>query len=164
MFTFDRRRVRNLGIIGAVLLLGAGGYALYQSFNKDNEEEEIITAKYTSRPITIILTDSIISSNIPINDILLNTENIVLVIPPNLSRDDLNEHIDESVSYKVIECETNEGVWSVVKHLHSEVILVVKDDLEEEIPTNLERYVGEIIELEQNNVYINQKVLSYIVH
>jgi len=167
--SLDRRRLRSLGIIGAVVLLGAGGYALYHSLRYGEEEKEGEknhgkAHKYTSKPITIILTDSIISSNLPINEILLKTEDVVLVIPPNLSKDDLNEKLDKSIDYKVIECETNDGVWSATKHLGSEVIFIVKDDLNEDIPKGLERYVGEIIELEQNFTYINQKVLSYIIN
>lgn len=166
MLSLDRKRLKSLGIIGgAVVLLGAGGFALYQYiWESQNEEDTEVTAKYTSKPITIILTDSIISSNLPIKEILLKTENLVVVIPPNLSIKDLNEEIDETISYKVIECSTNEGVWSVVKHLNSEVIFVVNDDLEEELPENLQRYVGDIIELEQNFSYINQKILSYVIH
>lgn len=165
MSNFNSKRLKKMGLIGCVVvLLGTGGYALYQSYLNKEQEQEQITAKYTSKPITIILTDSIISSNLPINEILLKTDNIVLVIPPNLSVDDLNEEIDESISFKIIECSTNDGVWSVVKHLNSEVIFVVNDDLNYEIPKNLQRYVGEIIELEQNFSYINQKILSYIIN
>jgi hypothetical protein len=177
----DKRQRRNLGIIGAIVTLGAGAYALYCYLQKEKIKDEQIGTRYTRRPITIVLSESILSSNIPINEILSKTSEVVVVIPPDLTVDDLNEQLDPSVEYKVIECDTFEGMWSVVKHLNSETIFIVKDDLAEDIPEGLESelsmkhvysnvltrsypgYVGEIVELEQNSTVINESILSYII-
>lgn len=148
----------------------AAGVALYKFF-EDLEDDDLDfsssdqleqSIKYTNKPITIILTESILSSKIPLIEILNKTENIVLVIPPDLSLADLPE-IDDSISYKVIETDTYEGVWSVVKHLKSEVVFVVNDDLKKDIPEDVGRYVNEIIQLGQNNTEINGRILSYII-
>jgi hypothetical protein len=134
----DKRQRRNLGIIGAIVTLGVGAYALYRYVQKEKIEDEQTGTRYTRRPITIVLSESILSSNIPINEILSKTSEVVVVIPPDLTVDDLNEQLDRSVEYKVIECDTFKGMWSVVKHLNSEIIFVVKDDLAEDIPEGLE--------------------------
>lgn len=160
-----RNQLRNIGIVSGLLAVCVGCYVTYKHFT-ENAPAEIKTKKYTSKSTTIILTDSIVSSNIPINDILKQTNDIVVVIPPGLKITDLKEenNLDYSVIFKVIECDTFEGVWSVVQHLSSDVVFVVKDDLEKEIPSNVGKYVGEIIELEQNAASINQEILSYVLN
>lgn len=167
----DRRQRRNASIIGALVVLGAGAYALYSYLTSEGDGDvEVVNdndsrRKYTQRPITIILTESILSSNLPLNEILKKTSDVVLVVPPDLSVDeDLQDEFEPDVEYKVIECETYEGVWSVVKHLNGEIIFVVKDDLPSELPEGLERYVGEIVELDQNSSEINESILSCIVN
>lgn len=163
----DRQRRRQLGIIGGLLVLSAGAYSLYKyiySSNQPSPQQSSTTdEKYTRKHITIILTDSIISSKLPINEILTKTTDVVLVIPPELTVDDLNEPLDPTIAYKAIECSTFDGVWSVVKHLGSEINFVVRDDLSDDIPEGIERYVGEIIELDQNVSVINESILSSVI-
>ncbi|ONH68663.1 Peroxisome assembly protein 22 [Cyberlindnera fabianii] len=133
----DRQRRRQLGIIGGLLVLSAGAYSLYKyiySSNQPSPQQSSTTdEKYTRKHITIILTDSIISSKLPINEILTKTTDVVLVIPPELTVDDLNEPLDPTIAYKAIECK------------------------------GIERYVGEIIELDQNVSVINESILSSVI-
>lgn len=157
------RQRRALSLASALLVVGAGAYALYSYLSKDKKVDQQPSQKYTKKPVTIVLTESILTSNIPINEILAKTCDVVVVVAPELSLEDLNEELDPSVAHKVIECETLQGVWSVVKHLNGEVMFIVKDDLSEDIPEGLERYVGEIVELEQNSTVINEAILSYVI-
>jgi hypothetical protein len=169
--SFSRKRQQQYWpFIALAVGATATAYAVYQYFQKpaleelDSSSSHQLEAsiKYTNKPITIILTESILSSQIPLVEILNKTENIVLVITPDLSLADL-PNVNESITYKIIECDTSEGVWSVVKHLRSEIVLVVSDDLDKSIPEDVGRYVQEIVELDQNNTEINVTILSYII-
>lgn len=62
--------------------------------------------KYTKKSIALTLSHSVLSSELPLNDILLNSENVTFILPPNLSLDDLacnikvlNEEVEESTSF-----------------------------------------------------------------
>lgn len=150
--TFNSKQRRQLGLAGAVLVLGAGAYALYRQCKEEILEEP--ATSYTKKPITIVLSESILSSNIPIGEILAKTSEVVVVIPPDLSISDLNEKLDPSVVHKVIECDTFAGVWSVVKHLNGEIVFIVKDDLAEDIPEGLER---ELFKLDEKITRTNKE-------
>ncbi|CCH44643.1 Peroxisome assembly protein 22 [Wickerhamomyces ciferrii] len=173
-FEINKRKIKNLGFISAAILFGIGCITLYKSIqseetpnqskseNKGDKTKEIAN-KYTSKPVTIVVTDSIISAKLRLGEILSLTQDVVLVLDPNLNKQDLIG-IEPQQEYKIIECESYDGLWSIVKHLNSELIFVVKDDLIEDLPKNLSRFVGEIIELEQNFAHINQKIISYIMN
>lgn len=154
----DRKRKRLFGLgIAALAAFTATVASIYYLTQQDTIETER-DKKYTRKPITIVLTESVLSSKLPINEILKKTENVVFVCPI-----EVEIPLDETISYKLIPCDTEGGLWSIVKHLQSDTIFVVRDDLQEDIPQGMERYVGNIVELDQNFTVINESILSFII-
>lgn len=114
--------------------------------------------KYTSKSIALTLSHSVLNSSLPLNDILLNSENITFILPPNLSLDDLacnikivnepdntntnstttttanttiNYKLPQTLikNYKLLNCNNIQGYFNIIKNLKPDMLLVCADDL-----------------------------------
>lgn len=174
----SRSRRSPKGWVAAVIAssLIAISYHLYNKFTEVDDmkhrEDEVTTSpttkkhksgsKYTSKSIALTLSHSVLSSSLPLNDILLNSENVTFILPPNLSLDDLECNISDDShlfslpqtlikNYKLLNCSNIQGYFNLVKNLKPDMLLVCSDDLGiKNIPSDLGRFVKEIVTVNQD--------------
>lgn len=142
--------------------------------------------KYTNKSIALTLSHSILSSQLPLNDILLNSENVTFILPPNLSLDDLEFNMEKDTerggaqgegqgqdrdqsynlprsliqNYKLLNCLNLQGYFNILKNLKPDMLLVCSDDLgiAKRIPHDIDTFVKEIVNIDQNKEDIYSKV------
>ncbi|SCU84212.1 LANO_0C00760g1_1 [Lachancea nothofagi CBS 11611] len=85
------------------------------------------------KSICVVLTESLFSG---IDWAKLASIDSVIIQPPNFK-----VTIDQGVfpEHRIITCETNEGVWSVVRHLRKDE-LVVRTEEFQQIPNDIHRF------------------------
>lgn len=142
--------------------------------DREAEEKLRIAKKYTKKSIALTLSHSVLSSQLPLNEILLNSENVTFILPPNLSMDDLVCNIGNADevekynlpktllnNYKLLRCSNIDGYFNVLKNLKPDTLLVCSDDLgiANSVPRDINRFVKEIINIDQNK---DDKKLSSI--
>lgn len=149
------------------------------SNNKSRESTSGAVA-YTSKSIALTLSHSILSSQLPLHDILLNADNVTFILPPNLSIDDLagnivptseNEIDDNSESYtlprsllnnyKLLNCNNFQGYFNIIKNLRPDMLLVCSDDLglsDGLLPKELNRFVKQVVNVDQNSDDVTSKI------
>lgn len=123
--------------------------------------------KYTNKSIALTLSHSVLNSKLPLNDILVNSENVTFILPPNLSVEDLACNIENNYNlpktliqnYKLLKCGNIQGYFSILKSLEPDLLLICLDDLGlPTIPQEMNRFVKEIITIDQNNEDVYSKV------
>ncbi|SGZ48319.1 CIC11C00000005530 [Sungouiella intermedia] len=147
-------------------------YKIYQAVtrttNEDSTEDQPGRKRtnYTNKSIALTLLHTILNSDLPLNEILMNSENVTFILPPYLSVDDLACNIhgadgDASVyalprtlikNYKLLKCLNIQGYFHVLKNLKPDMLFVCSDDLgiTLKVPPDLGRFVKEIITIDQN--------------
>ncbi|KAH3671763.1 hypothetical protein WICMUC_004574 [Wickerhamomyces mucosus] len=166
---------RNLGLtIGGGLLIFTVATYLYTKFYNQqpskSSSSSTIKSKYSTKSISIVITDSILSSSLPLIEILTQLQDITFILTPNITITDLDQSLNSSSSsltqfkHKIIEFENYQSLWSILKHLNNDLIFIVIDDLPEIIPIEFKNFIrGEILELEQNSDEINETILSHLI-
>lgn len=133
--------------------------------------------KYTNKSIALTLSHSILNSQLPLNDILLNSENVTFILPPSLSLDDLEFNMEKGgkgseegtsynlpktliQNYKLLNCLNLQGYFNILKNLKPDMLLVCSDDLgiSKRIPHDIDNFVKEIVNIDQNKEDIYSKV------
>ncbi|KAH3687942.1 hypothetical protein WICPIJ_001098 [Wickerhamomyces pijperi] len=173
----NRQRRKTLALYAACGVCLAGvAYSIYSYYttgsNLQNESQDGNNSndnkkpQYTSRSISILITDSIISSDLSIVNILKHTENVTLILTEGLTSEDLSNIIDEvdmvdfnRLKYKIIKADKNESVPPLLNHLNNDLVIYTKSEF------NLDsKYLrAEIVGLGQELESVNDTVLSYIV-
>lgn len=144
-------------------------YKIYQNLTATSTNDDKIVVKrkrYTNKSIALTLLHTILKSDLPLNEILANSENVTFILPPYLSVDDLACNIrgadgDASMyalpqtlikNYKLLKCLNIQGYFHVVKNLKPDMLFVCSDDLgiTLNIPPDLGRFVKEIITIDQS--------------
>lgn len=147
----------------------AASYEFYKFITKEEEAEEEVVDKphlsrrYTNKSIALTLLHSVLRSDLPLNEILLNSENVTFILPPYLLVDDLECSIaadDASYSlpqtliknYKLLKCANIQGYFHILKNLKPDMLFVCSDDLgiTQHVPKDLGRFVKEIVTIGQN--------------
>ncbi|RLV95765.1 Peroxisome assembly protein 22 [Spathaspora sp. JA1] len=141
-------------------------YKLYQSYFKSEQEElearspnadnaditkYVISPKYSNKSIVITLSSTFISSKIPLNEILLNSENMIFIIPPNLNEEDLNVNIPPN--YKLLKCSNVDGYLQVLKNLKPDLLFLCSDDLGinlKNLSSDLKLFIKTIVNVDQS--------------
>lgn len=180
------RRRNPRAVIGALIVSAvvAGSYKLYAYYTQEkqpvNETKHNNKQKqYTNRSIALTLSHSILNSQLPLNELLLTSENVTFILPPNLSIDDLAYNIyneqDKQESYnlpktliknyKLLNCSNFQGYFNVLKNLKPDTLVLCPDDLgiANQLPKDLHRFVKEIINIE-NSEDISSKVLPLFLN
>lgn len=145
----------------------------------EEEKEKLkVAKKYTKKSIALTLSHSILSSQLPLNEILLNSDNVTFILPPNLSLDDLvcnigNENEIESCNlpktwinnYKLLQSSNMQGYFNILKNLKPDTLLVCSEDLgiTMSAPKDLGRFVKEIITIDQNWDDISSKISTIFI-
>lgn len=91
----------------------------------------------------IIISESIANSS-EIDWELVLTKDVVLLVVPGVSF--------PHRSYKVIRCETMSGLWSCVRHLKKEQLLLIPTDLQTGFPADIQRYTSRIVHIPSDKV------------
>lgn len=149
----------------------AVSYKIYDYYTASTSKAPKV--KYTNKSIALTLSHSILSSQLPLHDILLNADNVTFILPPNLSIDDLagniitDETSDDSYrlptsllnNYKLLNCNNFQGYFNIIKNLRPDMLLVCSDDLGVgELPKDLSRFVREVVNIDQNSDDVNSKI------
>lgn len=130
--------------------------------------------KYTDKSIALTLSHSILSSKLPLNDMLLNSQNVTFILPPNLNEDDLTFNLSDYNlpstlinNYKLLKCSNIQGYFTILKNLKPDLLLLCSDDLgisKSSMPKDMSRFIKQIITLDQNKDDIYTKVAPIFVH
>lgn len=125
---------RWFGVVGVVITVfatvGATAYFLSSSSKKVPGENK------ASR--CVVVTESVAASrDVDWNDLL--SEDTVLLIAPGV--------LFPGESVKVIRCDTMLGLWSCVKHLKKDHLLLNQNELEGKVPDDIPRYVKNIFDI-----------------
>lgn len=163
--TVNMARRKNPQIFAAVLVattVAAAGYKLYNLWQNQSIEEK--KARKFNKSIALTLLHSVLASDLPLNDILLTSENVTFILPPHLSVDDLACNIksggDEVYllpqtlikNYKLLKCSNLQGYLHLVKSLKPDMLFVCVEDLGIKLPGEMGRFVKEIITMGQEEV------------
>lgn len=116
----------------------AAGAAIYYLISSSEESDEHEKFKMNKPSRCIVVTESVAASKTFDWSNLL-TEDVVLLVCPGI-------HFAEE-STKVIRCDTMVGVWSCVRHLKKDQLLLEKPELGESIPDDIPRYVKECLDV-----------------
>lgn len=149
-------------------------YKLYNAFKTQPQEKESTSEQtmivkrttYAKKSIVLTLLHSVLSSDLPLNEILLNSENVTFILPPYLSVDDLACNIrgadeDSSIyslpqtlikNYKLLKCSNIQGYFHVLKNLKPDMLFVCSEDLgiTLKVPPDLGRFVKEVVTIDLN--------------
>ncbi|EGW33125.1 uncharacterized protein SPAPADRAFT_60436 [Spathaspora passalidarum NRRL Y-27907] len=147
-------------------------YKLYQTYFKSEEDEletrsiedsditsYIISPKYSNKSIAITLSSTFISSKIPLNEILINSENMIFIIPPNLNEEDLNVTIPPN--FKLLKCSNVDGYLQVLKNLKPDLLFLCSDDLGiniSNLSSDMKLFIKTIVNVDQNKEDIYSKL------
>ncbi|WPK24311.1 hypothetical protein PUMCH_001579 [Australozyma saopauloensis] len=179
-------RRRSPKYVAAALVatsVAALGYKLYSILTSEEEEterqvENPAISGAGKKSIAVTLLHSVLSSDLPLNDILLSSENVTFILPPHLSVDDLLGQIQGEQegethayvlpqtllrNYKLLKCSNIQGYFHLLKNLKPDLLYVCSDDLgiSRLVPQDLNRFVKEIVTLDQNKNSV-QSVLSKV--
>lgn len=132
-------------------------YKIYQGLKTPETKKG---KAYTNKSIALTLLHSVLQSDLPLNEILLNLENVTFILPPYLSVDDLACNIRGSddiynlpqtliKNYKLLKCSNIQGYFHVVKNLKPDMLFVCSEDLGLS-PPDLGRFVKEVVPLALN--------------
>ncbi|KAG0668471.1 hypothetical protein C6P45_004631 [Maudiozyma exigua] len=138
---------------GAALTIAIGTTA-WLLWNSSKDEDKDMRATNTSqlyKSKCIIVTNSASDSpNIKWAKILADP-NVVLIIPPKVEFPQSayeNHVVDSKDIYKIIHCNTMAGVWACVKSLKKDELVLNSNDLGENVPVDIVRYVKHISNVE----------------
>lgn len=112
--------------------------------------------QYTNKSIALTLLHSVLNAKVPLDDILLNSENVTFILPPHLLEEDVAEHMALQLlrnNYKLLRSGTIDGYFHLVKNLRPDTLVVCLADLgiAQKEPRDLGRFVGEVVCIEQDS-------------
>lgn len=154
--------------LAAAIIAAAAAAVAYKVYDiwlaQHTEPTDSSERKYTNKSIALTLLHSVLNLDLPLNDILVNLENVTFILPPHLLVDDLAGNIkssgDEQYSvpqtliknYKLLRCSNIQGYFHLVKNLRPDKLYVCSDDLGIAlvVPKDLGRFVKEIVTLSQS--------------
>ncbi|ODV80659.1 uncharacterized protein CANTADRAFT_31419, partial [Suhomyces tanzawaensis NRRL Y-17324] len=143
--------------------VAAISYKIYNSYTQASEEEPRgsykLSKQSVNKSIVLTLSSSVINSKLPLNDILVNSQNVVFILPPNLSEEDLNnelntEFVNRDNNYKLLKCLNLQGYVQMLKNLQPDLLLICADDLglsTMKLTQDLSRFIKQIVNIDQTN-------------
>lgn len=193
VLVYDKRVRRNIKVWASLLVVSSAAfisYKLYRRYIQDGGTEEEnaekgqnnlrLSKKYSKKSIAISLSNSIVNAEIPLGDILVASEDVIFIVPPNLTLDDIISHVgakDSKAAYglrklfsnnhKLLNCTNIEGFFNILKHLRPETLLVCYEDLGisrvQGVPKDLGRFVKEIKDVDNNKEHIQSELSNIFV-
>ena len=158
-----KSRQRSTGtarLIGTTLVLAAGvgmiGWYIWRLLpgthtNDDTEESTRQTERgkvkrRRGRPVCIVITETILKLNdLSVTKIL--EEGVVLLVAPEVNfynTDEQLREIDQSVVHRIIHCDTTVGIWTCLKSLHPNDLVIALGDFNENMPREIQNYVSRV--------------------
>ncbi|KAI0463698.1 peroxisome assembly protein 22 [Komagataella kurtzmanii] len=116
MKSTKRNTFFGLAALGALGL----GYSVYKSFITSDNPSSLInlginqeSKSYTRQKVAIIVSESILAIQLPIQEILKNAKDVVFVLAPTIAKDQFlqENEVDSGLSFKVIETGTAIGYF-----------------------------------------------------
>ncbi|KAM9931938.1 hypothetical protein OXX80_008418 [Metschnikowia pulcherrima] len=170
-----RKSPRVLAAVLVATSVAAVSYKLYEFLKNQNTDGDLIGSEkkgakkqhYRTKSVALTLSHSVLSSGLPLDEILLSSGNVTFILPPYLSVDDLAGQIasENAVyelpqtlikNYKLLQCSNMDGYFHLLKNLRPDTLFVCADDLGiGRAPPDLRRFVKEIVTIDQGkeNVY-----------
>lgn len=144
-----KRWITVVGTVTAVLL-GVGAVCYYSVpswFSVGSSDTDHHADDKKDRPSRCVVVTASLAGSERVAWKKLLRQDVVLLVAPGVSffergKDDL-EH-----GFKIIQCNSPLGMWSCVKHLQKDELLILKDELGFDVPVDIPRYVKKIIELD----------------
>ncbi|KAK6464072.1 peroxisomal biogenesis protein family-domain-containing protein [Scheffersomyces coipomensis] len=135
-----------------------------KSFSQSTQTPFQISKAYLNKSIALTLSSSILNSKLPLDDILIKGgENIIFILPPNLSEDDLNYNLKVKTSnnFKLLKCSNINGYVQMLKNLKPDLLLICSDDLGLSylnLSKDLNNFIKTIVNLDQNSDDVYLKI------
>lgn len=142
------RWITVAGTVAAVVV-GVGAVCYYSVpswFSVGSSDTDHHADDKKNRPSRCVVITASLAGSDRVDWIKLLNQDVVLLVAPGVAffegeKDDI-EH-----GFKIIQCDSPHGMWSCVKHLQKDELLIQKDELEFDVPVDIPRYVKKIIEL-----------------
>lgn len=193
VFAYDKRLRRNVKTWASLLVISSAAFISYKLYKRylydDGSEEENVgerqtnlrlSKRYSKKSIAISLSNSIVNAEIPLGEILAASEDVIFIVPPNMTLDDIISHVGAKDSkaaydlrklflnnYKLLNCTNIEGFFNILKHLRPETLLVCYEDLGisrvQGVPKDLGRFVKEIKDVDNNKEHIQSEISNIFV-
>ncbi|CCF57486.1 hypothetical protein KAFR_0C04950 [Kazachstania africana CBS 2517] len=160
MTTDHRRLTRNGSLVrtvgtGVVLAIGAGIACWYwwrgpnasQETNRlQQKEEEEHRKEREKEPSRCVIVTKTLSEMKDFDWQKFLKDDIVFIVVPGETFLDPSQgfEIDPKVGYKIIRCDTILGVWSCVKSLKKDSLIVIGDEVEGGIPDDISNFTKNI--------------------
>lgn len=109
--------------------------------NRASSEYQKLENKHSK---CIMVTEPIYKLPINWNKLLL--EDVVLLVLSHSLYENL-KYLDKKNSYKVIHCNCQDSLWSCVKHLRKQDLILSQEFLSQHIPNDITLYVENIIKI-----------------
>jgi len=131
-----------------------------------------VSKKYANKSIAVTLLTLVLNLALPLSEILVNSENIVFILPPNLSEEDLVSELNgdvlarENANYKLLKCLNIQGYIAILKSLRPDMLYVCADDMGLPIlnfTQDLSRFIKQIINIDQTSEDVYDKVSRIFV-
>lgn len=147
----DRRRQKRYGLVLAAVGFGIAAYLWWNNRSKDpgvsdnKQKKPIQLGKRRGKSRCIVVTQSI-ADLVEIDwEDLLNDNFVVIVSPDVRDFKSRNDIISVSGLHKIIECETETGLWACVRSLKKEELIVNPGDIS--VPQDINRYTTMITKI-----------------
>lgn len=155
----DRRRQRRFGLVVAVGI-GVAAYLWWKGRDggsSDSETRSVIRMR-RQRGVSrcIVVTTSIEDlTEIDWEDLLC--DDIVILVSPQVDNFKERNEITETNTqlHKIIECDTEVGLWACVRSLKKEEVIVNANDIE--VPHDIPRYTSKI-----TNIQSPERLVKYL--
>lgn len=172
------RSKRNPQLLAAAFIASSVAVISYKIYNywttlqevedepPTNEKTLVRKKSYTNKSIALTLLHSVLNLDLPLNEILLNSDNVTFILPPYLSVDDLacnikGAELDSSIyslpqtlikNYKLLKCSNIQGYFHLLKNLKPDTLFVCSEDLgiALKVPPDLGRFVKEVVTIDLN--------------
>ena len=175
-----RSRQRSTGtarLVGTALVLAASvgmiGWYIWKSLPRThNSDDTEWSAKETERrkvkrkrSVCIVMTETILKLNdLPVTEIL--EEGVVLLVAPGVnfySTDEQLREIEQSVVHRIIHCDTTIGIWTCLKSLHPNDLIIALGDFSEDMPTEIQSYVSRVHNVDSDTASFGQILEGMVV-
>lgn len=155
-------------------------YSLYNLISdQDDHEKEVVdendsfdakftsvSKKYSDKRIAVTLSSLILNSSLPLNDILINSDKVVFILPPDIEPEDLSNEfnallVNKVHNYKLMRCSNIQGYVHTLKNLKPDLLLVCPDDLgmsRHNVSKELNRFIKQIVSIDQTKEDLYAKI------
>lgn len=112
--------------------------------------------------VSLVISKSLLNDGIPIQPLLKQFPELVIILVPEVARDDATMQIVEAQvpqehEYKVIKCEKTIGVVHLLKHLRPH-LAILPHDIPKTTPSDISRFVGAVTVLHNDPQVVHDEI------